>query len=56
VHPGLPGDHPPLVTLGDRPNNLPTQASEFLGREAQLSAIRDLLDTRRVGGVEALSL
>jgi predicted ATPase/class 3 adenylate cyclase len=53
VHPELPSDFPPLATLSDRPNNLPTQTSEFLGREAQLSVIRDLLDT---AGVRLLTL
>jgi predicted ATPase/class 3 adenylate cyclase len=53
VHPALPSDLPPIATLGDRPNNLPTQTSEFLGREAQLSAIRDLLDAT---GVRLLTL
>jgi predicted ATPase/class 3 adenylate cyclase len=53
VHPALAGDFPPLATLSQRPNNLPTQTSEFLGREAQLSVIRDLLDT---AGVRLLTL
>lgn len=44
VHPALPGEFPPLRTLSRRPNNLPTQTSEFLGRETQLAALRDLLD------------
>jgi predicted ATPase/class 3 adenylate cyclase len=48
VHPTLGSDFPPLATLSRRPNNLPTQTSEFLGREAQLSVIRDLLDTAAV--------
>ena len=48
THPELPGGQPPLATLSERPNNLPTQTSEFLGREVQLSAIRDLLDAERV--------
>jgi len=48
THPELASDLPPLATLSDRPNNLPTQTSEFLGREIQLSAIRDLLDAERV--------
>jgi predicted ATPase/class 3 adenylate cyclase len=48
THPELVSDLPPLATLSDRPNNLPTQTSEFLGREIQLSAIRDLLDADRV--------
>jgi predicted ATPase/class 3 adenylate cyclase len=53
VHPGLSSDFPPLATLSDRPNNLPTQTSEFLGREAQLAATRDLLDA---AGVRLLTL
>jgi predicted ATPase/class 3 adenylate cyclase len=44
LSPGLLRDFPPLATLSLRPNNLPTQASEFLGRRAQLSALRQLLD------------
>jgi predicted ATPase len=53
VDPDLASDFPPIATLSRRPNNLPTQASEFLGREAQLSVIRDLLDT---AGVRLLTL
>jgi predicted ATPase/class 3 adenylate cyclase len=53
VHPGLASDFPPLATLSRRPNNLPTQTSEFLGRETQLAAIRDLLDA---AGVRLLTL
>jgi predicted ATPase/class 3 adenylate cyclase len=53
VHPRLAADFPPLATLEHRPNNLPTQTSEFLGREAQLGAIRDLLDAP---GVRLLTL
>jgi predicted ATPase/class 3 adenylate cyclase len=48
VHPTLASDFPPLATLSDRPNNLPTQTSEFLGREVQLAAVRDLLDASGV--------
>ena len=53
VHPDLARDFPPIETLSRRPNNLPTQTSEFLGRETQLSVIRDLLDT---AGVRLLTL
>jgi predicted ATPase/class 3 adenylate cyclase len=53
VHPALAREFPPLATLSQRPNNLPTQTSEFLGREAQLAAIRDLLDA---DGVRLLTL
>jgi predicted ATPase/class 3 adenylate cyclase len=48
VAPTLPGDFPPLSTLSHRPNNLPMQTSEFLGREAQLASVRDLLDAAGV--------
>jgi predicted ATPase/class 3 adenylate cyclase len=48
VHAALPSDFPPLATLSRRPNNLPTQTSEFLGREGQLATVRDLLDADRV--------
>jgi predicted ATPase/class 3 adenylate cyclase len=48
VHPALAGEFPPLATLSYRPNNLPTQTSEFLGRETQVAAIRDLLDADAV--------
>jgi predicted ATPase/class 3 adenylate cyclase len=53
VHPALTSEFPPLATLSHRPNNLPTQTSEFLGRETQLSAVRDLLDAP---GVRLLTL
>jgi predicted ATPase/class 3 adenylate cyclase len=44
VVPGLPDTFPPLATLDQRPNNLPTQVSVFLGREAELRALRALID------------
>jgi predicted ATPase/class 3 adenylate cyclase len=44
AHPDLRIDFPPLASLSLRPNNLPVQASEFLGREVELRAIRGLLD------------
>jgi predicted ATPase/class 3 adenylate cyclase len=53
VHPSLPGDFPPPVTLGQRPNNLPTQASELIGREMELPAIRELIASP---GVRLLTL
>jgi predicted ATPase/class 3 adenylate cyclase len=48
IHPKLAADFPPLATLGHRPNNLPTQPSEFVGRDAQLATVRDLLDASGV--------
>jgi predicted ATPase/class 3 adenylate cyclase len=53
VHPALTSEFAPLATLSRRPNNLPTQTSEFLGRETQLGAVRDLLDAP---GVRLLTL
>jgi predicted ATPase/class 3 adenylate cyclase/tetratricopeptide (TPR) repeat protein len=43
VHPNLPRDFPPLTTLNRRPNNLPIQASGFVGRERELEDIRGRL-------------
>jgi predicted ATPase/class 3 adenylate cyclase len=43
THPDLPTDFPPLATLDARPNNLPVQVSEFVGRESELEAVRELL-------------
>jgi predicted ATPase/class 3 adenylate cyclase len=48
VHPDLAHDFPPLVTLDRRPNNLPTQASTFVGRDAELGAIRQRLEDQAV--------
>jgi predicted ATPase/class 3 adenylate cyclase/DNA-binding CsgD family transcriptional regulator len=51
VHPDLPADFPSLRTLTDVPNNLPRQATPFIGREQQLEAVRAALvrpDTRLV--------
>jgi len=45
VHGDLGADFPPLVTLDARPNNLPIQVSEFFGRDAELAAAREMLDS-----------
>jgi hypothetical protein len=42
--PVLPSEFPPLATLDLRPNNLPTETSGFVGRDAELQAIRERLD------------
>ena len=52
VHPELRSEFPALATLSSRPNNLPTQTSEFLGREQALAAIGELLD----GGARLVTL
>ena len=43
VHAELPTDFPPLSTLETRPNNLPVQISEFLGRDTELAQISSML-------------
>ena len=55
--PALPADFPPLSTLARRPNNLPTQASVFVGRDTEIGrhprpagrSIRATADARRTG-------
>jgi DNA-binding CsgD family transcriptional regulator len=41
--PDLPGDFPPFGTPEASPNNLPSQATPFIGREQQLQALRSRL-------------
>jgi predicted ATPase/class 3 adenylate cyclase len=41
---GLPGDFPPLAGLDATPNNLPTQLTSFVGREAELAEAKRLLE------------
>jgi predicted ATPase/class 3 adenylate cyclase len=48
VHPALPHDFPPLATPDRRPNNLPTQASTFIGRETELREIRESIERESV--------
>jgi predicted ATPase/class 3 adenylate cyclase len=48
AHPGLLHDFPPLATLNYRPNNLPIQASTFVGRSAELQEIRGRLAAEAV--------
>jgi predicted ATPase/class 3 adenylate cyclase len=43
----LPSSFPPLRTL-DVPSNLPTQLTTFLGREAEIAAVLDLLGSERL--------
>ncbi|HET9346077.1 MAG TPA: adenylate/guanylate cyclase domain-containing protein [Candidatus Limnocylindrales bacterium] len=48
THPALPAEFAPLQTLDLRPNNLPTETSVFVGREAEIQAIRARLDDKDV--------
>jgi hypothetical protein len=43
THADLPADFPPLKSLSAFPNNLPIQLTSFIGRQAELKAIKDLL-------------
>jgi predicted ATPase/class 3 adenylate cyclase len=45
---GLASDFPPLRSLDARPNNLPVQATTFVGRERELAECRRLLDGSRL--------
>jgi predicted ATPase/class 3 adenylate cyclase len=40
---GLPGEFPALKTLGNRPNNLPTQPNPLIGREREVADVVALL-------------
>jgi predicted ATPase/class 3 adenylate cyclase len=46
VIPGLAADFPQIMTLSDRPNNLPVQLTPILGRHQEVAAVCELL---RVG-------
>lgn len=45
---GLKSDFPPLKTLDVRPNNLPAQLTNFIGREEELNLIKNLLKESRL--------
>lgn len=45
---GLAATFPPLRTLDARPNNLPTQLTTFIGRDAELDEAAGLLATTRL--------
>ncbi|MEP6637854.1 MAG: AAA family ATPase [Chloroflexota bacterium] len=45
---GLPAEFPPIRTVDARPNNLPTQLTTFIGRDAELEEAAGLLATTRL--------
>ena len=45
---GLPADFPPLKTLDARANNLPVQATSFVGREREIVEVKALLQRARL--------
>ncbi|MDX1377939.1 MAG: adenylate/guanylate cyclase domain-containing protein, partial [Anaerolineales bacterium] len=48
VTPELPGEFPPLQTLTEVPNNLPLQLTSFIGREFEISEIKQALNGHRL--------
>jgi predicted ATPase/class 3 adenylate cyclase len=48
VHPGLRQEFPALRSLEATPNNLPQQATRFIGREKELAALKPLLARTRL--------
>jgi predicted ATPase/class 3 adenylate cyclase len=45
---GLPADFPPLKTLDGRAQNLPIQATSFVGREREMEEIKHSLESSRL--------
>lgn len=43
ARPGLRTDFPPLRSAGGRPNNLPSAVKTFVGRQAELDRVRELV-------------
>ena len=48
VCPGLPSEFPALKSLESFPNNLPIQLTSFIGREREMSEIKQLLKSNRL--------
>jgi predicted ATPase len=44
----LPADFPPLKSLDSRPNNLPVQLTQLIGREKEVAAVQSLLQREDV--------
>jgi predicted ATPase len=45
---GLPSDFPPLRSLESLPNNLPLQVTSFLGRDEDVTEVKNLLEKTRL--------
>jgi predicted ATPase/class 3 adenylate cyclase len=48
IHPDLARDFPPLRSLDATPGNLPSQRTEFIGREEELAKLARLIERSRV--------
>jgi class 3 adenylate cyclase len=53
VVPGLPAKFPPLSTLDAIPNNLPVQLTSFVGREREITDIKQLISPPREASLPA---
>jgi predicted ATPase/class 3 adenylate cyclase/DNA-binding CsgD family transcriptional regulator len=47
-HPSLPAEFPPLRSLDALPNNLPVRLTSFIGREAEIAGLKELLAENRL--------
>lgn len=47
-HPDLPGDFPPIRSLEILPHNLPIQLTSFVGRENEMTEVRQILSRTRL--------
>jgi predicted ATPase/class 3 adenylate cyclase len=45
---GLPQEFPPIQSLNQFPNNLPTQLTSFIGREKEIAEIKSALESARL--------
>ena len=48
MHPDLGHEFPPLRSLGAMPTNLPAQVSSFVGRDAEIAAVREAVREHRL--------
>jgi predicted ATPase len=48
LHPSLPSDFPPLLSLQAFANNLPQQLTSFIGREREMTEVKRLLSSTRL--------
>jgi predicted ATPase/class 3 adenylate cyclase len=48
THTNLPAEFPPLITVAERPGNLPVQVSSFIGRARELEQVAAALGQARV--------
>jgi predicted ATPase/class 3 adenylate cyclase len=48
IAPELPTEFPPLRTVSNLPNNLPTQLTSFVGRDKELADVKKLLQNARM--------